>query len=55
MTRDVKQMSLHELQAELTELEDSYAEAMKDDASSETLNFIWERIRKLQLEIEQRK
>jgi hypothetical protein len=55
MTRDVKKMSLQELQAELTVLEDSYAEAMKDEASGETLNFIWDRIRELQEEIEKRK
>ena len=55
MTRNVKNMSLTELQAELTELEDSYAEALKDDAPGETLNFVWVRIRELQVEIAERK
>ena len=54
MTRDVKQMQLDDLQLELTNLEDSYAEALKDEASRATLTFIWERIKELQSEIDLR-
>ena len=55
MTEDVRQMSLQDMQTQLNELEDSYGEALKDDASPEVLNFIWERIKDLRLEIGRRK
>ena len=55
MTGDISNMSLSEIEQELTELEDSYGEAMKDGASAETLKFIWDRIKELQEEFGSRK
>ena len=39
---------------ELNELEDVYAECMKDDVDISTLNSIWEKIKGLKKELEQR-
>lgn len=36
---------------ELNELEDVYAECMKDDVDIETLNYIWEKIKGLKNEL----
>jgi Lhr-like helicase len=38
---------------ELNELEDVYAECMKDDVDVSTLNYIWEKIKGLKKELDQ--
>jgi hypothetical protein len=41
-------LNTHELEEECSELEDVYAEALKDNAGFEVLGEIWNRIRQLQ-------
>jgi len=48
LIRNVHQMSPHELEEECRELEDAYAEALKDNSEFEVLGQIWKRIRELQ-------
>jgi hypothetical protein len=48
LTRNVHQMDSRELEEECCELEDTYAEALKDNAGFEALSEIWKRIRELQ-------
>lgn len=48
LIRSVHQMSPYELEEECRELEDAYAEALKDNEGFEVLGPIWKRIRELQ-------
>jgi|GEM_PF-4530183 len=51
---NMKQMSPEELEKEIPELEDAYAEALRDEADATVLNFIWSHIRAIKAELEQR-
>jgi hypothetical protein len=53
LTRNVRQMNSYELEEECRELEDVYAEALKDNASFEVLGEIWKRIRELQSQLKE--
>jgi len=48
-------MSLSEMETEICDLEDAYAEALKDSVDTSTLNSIWIRIKALRKEIGQRR
>lgn len=48
LIRNVQQMDPYEMEEECRELEDVYAEALKDNAGFEVLGQIWKRIRELQ-------
>lgn len=48
LTRNINQMNTYEMEEECRELEDVYAEALKDNADFEVLGEIWRRIRALQ-------
>ena len=43
--RDVQEMNRIELEEECRELEDAYAEALKDNAGFDALGKIWKRIK----------
>jgi hypothetical protein len=53
LTRNVNQMSSFELEEECRELEDAYAEALKDNAGYEVLGEIWKRIRGMQRQLKE--
>ena len=53
LIRSVHQMSSYELEEECRELEDAYAEALKDNAGFEVLGEIWKRIRELQRQLKE--
>jgi hypothetical protein len=53
LTRNVHQMNSYELEEECRELEDVYAEALKDNAGFEVLGEIWKRIRELQSQLKE--
>jgi hypothetical protein len=53
LTRNVQQMNFRELEEECCELEDAYAEALKDNAGFEALGEIWKRIRELQRQLKE--
>ena len=52
LTRSVHEMNSYEIEEECRELEDIYAEALKDNAGFEVLGDIWRRIRELQRQLE---
>ena len=51
LTRNINRMNAHEIEEECRELEDVYAEALKDNAGFEVLGEIWNRIRTLQRQL----
>jgi hypothetical protein len=53
MTRNLEEMNHFEMEEECMELEDAYAEALKDNAGFDALNKIWKRIQELKLHFEQ--
>lgn len=53
LTRNVRHMNAYELEEECRELEDVYAEALKDNAGFEVLGEIWKRIRELQSQLKE--
>lgn len=53
LTRNVHQMNSYEMEEECRELEDTYAEALKDNVSFEVLGEIWKRIRELQSQLKE--
>jgi hypothetical protein len=53
LTRNVQQMNSYEMEEECRELEDAYAEALKDNAGFEVLGQIWKRIRELQRQMKE--
>jgi len=53
LNRNVHEMNYHELEEECRELEDIYAEALKDNAGFDVLGQIWKRIRELQKELKE--
>jgi len=46
-TRDIQEMNRVELEEEGRELEDAYAEALKDNAGFDALGKIWKRIKEV--------
>lgn len=48
LIRDVNDMNRYEIEEECRELEDAYADALKDNAGYDALSRIWGRIRELQ-------
>jgi hypothetical protein len=48
LQRNISHMNSCEMEEECRELEDAYAEALKDNAGFEALGEIWKRIRELQ-------
>lgn len=53
--RNAQQMNIQELEEECQELEDTYAEALKDNAGLDALGEIWKRIRELQKHLKENK
>lgn len=53
LIRNVQQMDPYEMEEECRELEDVYAEALKDNAGFEVLGQIWKRIRELQRQMKE--
>lgn len=53
--RNAQQMNIQELEEECQELEDTYAEALKDNAGFDALAEIWKRIRELQKHLKENK
>jgi hypothetical protein len=51
LQRNVSNMNSYEMEEECRELEDAYAEALKDNAGFEALGQIWKRIRELQSQL----
>lgn len=51
--RNIHQMNPREIEEECRELEDTYAEALKDNAGFEVLGEIWKRIRALQRQLKE--
>jgi hypothetical protein len=49
----VQQMSILELEEECQQLEDIYAEALKDNAGFDALSEIWKRIREVQKQLKE--
>lgn len=49
--RDIDEMNRFELEEECAELEDAYAEALRDDAGFDALSAIWKRIKELHLRL----
>lgn len=49
--RNIRLMNAQELEEECRELEDTYAEALKDNADFEALGHIWKRIREMQKQL----
>lgn len=54
LTRNVHELNRYELEEECRELEDVYAEALKDNAGFEALGEIWKRIRELQRQLREK-
>lgn len=54
MEGEVTQMATNEILQRITDLEDTYAEALKDKMDVHGLNRIWRRIKELQTELSQR-
>lgn len=52
--RNAQQMNTQELEEECQELEDTYAEALKDNAGFDALGEIWKRIRELQKHLKEK-
>jgi hypothetical protein len=46
-TREISEMNPHEIEEECRQLEDAYAEALKDNADFDALSKIWQRIQEL--------
>lgn len=51
--RDARQMSRDEIEDECRELEDAYADALRDNAGIGALSSIWKRIQELQRQLAQ--
>ena len=51
--RNIQQMNVQELEEECRELEDTYAEALKDNAGFDALSEIWKRIREAQKQLKE--
>lgn len=47
LVRDVRQLDRYQIEEECRELEDAYAEALRDNAGFDALGRIWARIREL--------
>ena len=47
--------TISSIEEEISELEDAYADCLKDEVESSTLNCLWRRIQALKLEIGKRK
>jgi hypothetical protein len=47
--------STSSIEEEISELEDAYADCLKDEVESGTLNLLWRRIKALKQEISRRK
>ena len=54
MEGDIKQLDATEIKKKIIDLEDTYAEALKDKMDLHGLNRIWKRIRELQSELQAR-
>jgi hypothetical protein len=53
LIRDVNELDHYEMAEECAELEDAYAEALKDDAGFDALNKLWKRIQELHSALKQ--
>jgi hypothetical protein len=47
LTREISEMNPREIEEECRQLEDAYAEALKDNAGFDALSKIWQRIQEL--------
>jgi hypothetical protein len=47
LTRDISELTLSEMEEHCTELEEAFADALKDDVEFEVLSEIWKRLREL--------
>jgi hypothetical protein len=52
LIRDIEEMDPYDMVEECRELEDAYAEALKDNAGFDALSKIWKRIKELHQALE---
>ena len=52
LIRNINEMDRHEIEEECRELEDAYAEALRDNAGFDALCTIWKRIQELHRSLE---